>query len=237
MPPSALFAPDASKQTRVLYAEDQTSSRVVTTALLQKLGYAVTAVEDGERAVECARQETFDVILLDIEMPVMDGVTAARMIRSEATQGRAAPIVALSAFLADSTEATHWRDAFDSFLPKPANCDQLQSAVNQALLNRTIVPDNLIEDLKAVLPRGAWKRLAENAATEMHNLALTWAACLESDDQANAAKAGKALTTLAKNFGATAIVSKGTSAKPKVKASRLDDLLVEIRLWKNENTA
>src|SRR5476651_1318152 len=95
--------PDGSPR-RVLYAEDQFTSRVVTTAMLERMGFEVDAVEDGELALSAARGDSYDVILLDIEMPVMDGVTAARSIRSELAHCAATPILALSAFLADSTE-------------------------------------------------------------------------------------------------------------------------------------
>ncbi len=228
MPTRAQFAPAANKLTRVLYAEDQTSSRVVTTALLQRLGYQVKAVEDGERAVECAREEFFDVILLDIEMPVMDGVTAARMIRSEETPCRNSPIVALSAFLADSTEASQWRDAFDSALPKPANSDQLQTVVTDALQKRALTAETLIEDLQTVLPRGAWTRLVESAAAEMHAITLTWAACVEAGDIDNVRKSQRALARLASNFCADEIAEAANDA-------RLDDLLARIARWKQQN--
>jgi CheY-like chemotaxis protein len=79
---SSSLRSDGAKR-RVLYAEDQTTTRVVTTALLERMGYEVVAVEDGELALEQAKLGNFDVILLDIEMPVMDGVTAARSIRRE----------------------------------------------------------------------------------------------------------------------------------------------------------
>jgi CheY-like chemotaxis protein len=92
------------KKRRVLYAEDQASARIVTTALLERMGFDVEAVEDGELALEKAMHTAYDVILLDIEMPVMDGVTAARNIRAEAGLCRETPILALSAFLADSTD-------------------------------------------------------------------------------------------------------------------------------------
>ena len=61
-------------QRHVLYAEDQASTRIVTEALLKRMGFAVVAVEDGELAVEKAKAARFDLILLDIEMPNMDGV-------------------------------------------------------------------------------------------------------------------------------------------------------------------
>ncbi len=228
MPQLAHILPAQSKK-RVLYAEDQTSSRTMTTALLQRLGYEVEAVEDGERAVECARARHYDVILLDIEMPVMDGVTAARMIRAENTPCNNSPIVALSAFLADSTEMSQWRDAFDSALPKPANSNELKDLVANVLARKSHVPDRIFEDLQGVLPRGAWSRLAAHAASEMHGLALTLTACREVGDTENVGKVAKALSTLASNFGATTIaeLSNGTASVP--------DLLAAILQWKTRN--
>jgi CheY-like chemotaxis protein len=236
MPPNVSIsvpsAPENRGKKRVLYAEDQTSSRTVTTALLQRLGYDVDAVEDGELAVACARKSHYDIILLDIEMPVMDGVTAARMIRSEDTPCKHSPIVALSAFLADSTEFSQWRDAFDSALPKPANSNELKNMVAHVLATKTIVPDRLYEDLQAVLPRGAWGRLATNAADEMHALALTLSACVEQDDLDNALKASKALATLANNFGAVEVVRSINVGNQPV---QLTTLFTSIYAWKARN--
>ena len=236
MPPivtiSAAVTGDITRKKRVLYAEDQTSSRTVTTALLRRLGYEVDAVEDGELALEHARKAHYDIILLDIEMPVMDGVTAARLIRAEDTPCKHSPIVAMSAFLADSTEFSNWRDAFDSALPKPANSNELKNMVAHVLASKTVVPDRLYEDLQAVLPRGAWSRLAANAAEEMHGLALTLSACLEQDDQDNVIKAAHALATLAKNFGAIE-VSRSVSISDQ--PLQLAHLFTAIYAWKASN--
>ena len=121
---------------RVLYAEDSTASRIVTTAMLKRMGLEVDAVEDGELALRHAEKSSYDVILLDIEMPVMDGVTAARGIRALGGKTSKTPILALSAFLADSTEFSHWRDAFDHALPKPANSNELHRAISGVLVSR-----------------------------------------------------------------------------------------------------
>jgi len=125
---------------RVLYAEDSTASRIVTTAMLKRMGLEVDAVEDGELALRHAEKSSYDVILLDIEMPVMDGVTAARGIRALGGKRSKTPILALSAFLADSTEFSHWRDAFDHALPKPANSNELHSAIRGVLVSNQPAP-------------------------------------------------------------------------------------------------
>jgi CheY-like chemotaxis protein len=222
---------DGARKYRVLYAEDQSSSRTVTTALLERLGYQVDAVEDGEEALERACANHYDVILLDIEMPVMDGVTAARLIRSGQGLCKNAPIVALSAFVADSTEHEHWRGAFDSALPKPANSNELRKAVANALAGRQgMVPHDIYRDLETVLPRGIWLRLAAKASEEMHALALTIAACQSADDETAAANATKTLQALAQNFGARA-VSQWCVSPQGDSARKSADLLALIRAW------
>ena len=165
---------DGSKP-RVLYAEDSTASRIVTSAMLKRMGLDVDAVEDGELALRQAEKNSYDVILLDIEMPIMDGVTAARGIRALGGKTSKTPILALSAFLADSTEFSHWRDAFDHALPKPANSNELHRAIQgflhsrretQPVLVEPAKPGSILTGLRATLPKGTWVKLMTLAAME-----------------------------------------------------------------------
>jgi CheY-like chemotaxis protein len=198
------FAHPEGRKRRVLYAEDQATARIVTTALLERMGFDVEAVEDGELAFEKAKQEAYDVILLDIEMPVMDGVTAARHIRASATPCKEAPILALSAFLADSTEHSVWRDAFDSALPKPANSNELQRAMQKALSAKmkASAPSQLPHwtMLSTSLPPGTLSILVKAAAKEMNHLILAYGACREAGDTETAMHCRKALRGVASSF-------------------------------------
>jgi CheY-like chemotaxis protein len=188
---------------RVLYAEDQASARIVTTALLERMGFDVEAVEDGELAFEKAMHTAYDVILLDIEMPVMDGVTAARNIRATADLCRETPILALSAFLADSTEHSVWRDAFDSALPKPANSNELQKAMHLALQARTpaATPQQPHwQMLTNSLPPGVLSNLRAAAAKEMNHLILAYASCSAAGDKDTANHCIRALKSIGASF-------------------------------------
>jgi CheY-like chemotaxis protein len=199
-------SPDGTKR-RVLYAEDQTTTRVVTTALLERMGYEVVAVEDGELALEQAKLGNFDVILLDIEMPVMDGVTAARSIRRDVPSAKQTPILALSAFLADSTEDSIWRDAFDSAVPKPTNGGELSRALQAALKPKiTEVPTNLWASFAFELPQGTRILMVRTAAQEMSHLVLTYASCVDAGDAAGQKTSSDRLAQLARNFGATQVL-------------------------------
>ena len=201
---------------RVLYAEDQVTSRVVTKAMLERMGFKVDAVEDGELALQLARNDSYDVILLDIEMPVMDGVTAARSIRAEVEHCSDTPILAMSAFLADSTEHTIWRDAFDNALPKPANTNELLLAMQSALKVKDErakkIPArpskvDVVDALKTTLPASLWKKITANAADEMYHLINVMSAGQEAKDSAMVAQVAQKLERLASSFGAAQVIS------------------------------
>ena len=202
---------------RVLYAEDSTASRIVTTAMLKRMGLEVDAVEDGELALRHAEKCSYDVILLDIEMPVMDGVTAARGIRALGGRTSKTPILALSAFLADSTEFSHWRDAFDHALPKPANSNELHRAIRGVLVSTQPAPPVIVEPakqgsiltgLRATLPRGTWVKLMTLAAAESIHYANAAAAAFEANDAETTRRCVHALKGLARNFEAVDLEKK-----------------------------
>ena len=231
------------RRRRVLYAEDQASARVVTTALLERMGFEVVAVEDGELAVAAARQSAYDIILLDIEMPVMDGVTAARFIRADAELCKGAPILALSAFLADSTEHSVWRDAFDSALPKPANSNELQRAMKAAMGKQTAKPVNPFKptvgwvDFGRNLPRGTVSMLVKVAHDEMHHLLLALATCLEAGDCANAERCLQGLKSVATSFDVSEIMPLLANAGMQANTIDLVPLHGAIAQWLERQTA
>lgn len=161
-----LTCPDGSRP-RVLLAEDSFAARILTTALLTRMGCDVDAAENGEDAVTNATASKYDVIIMDIEMPVMDGVTAAQQIRAlEGSAGRT-PIIALSAFLADSKKSSIWRESFDINLAKPAGREQLRQVI-QAVIDvshdrRTINLETTTQDKadNGLIDQNALERLAE----------------------------------------------------------------------------
>lgn len=130
--PLKLQAADG-RRPRLLLAEDYEPVRIVTAAMLTGMGCDVDTAIHGEQAVRCAAETNFDVIVLDIEMPVMDGIAAARSIRGLPGPAATTPLMALSAFLADSGRIGGWHDTFDIALAKPAGRAELFSAVQAAL--------------------------------------------------------------------------------------------------------
>lgn len=135
--PHKIVCSDGSRP-RVLLAEDSGAARILTAALLGRMGCDVDAVEDGEEALACARTNHYDVIVLDIEMPVMDGVVAAREIRALGGVKAKTPIVAFSAFLADMSAAGALRSVFDQTLAKPAGRHAIRSTLERALNEKAV---------------------------------------------------------------------------------------------------
>lgn len=131
---------------RILFAEDDRDlSRAVKT-LLERSGYQVDAVFDGEEALDYAQAEVYDGMILDWMMPEMDGVTALRRMRAE---GIKTPCLLLTARDAIEDRVTGLDAGADDYLPKPFNASELLARVRAMLRRReAYVPDVVaFEDL------------------------------------------------------------------------------------------
>ena len=105
---------------RVLLVEDNEVNRLIATKLLEKRGHVVVAVENGALAVDITKTDRFDIVLMDVSMPVMDGLTATTHIRErEHATGGHLPIVAVTAHALDGDKARCLAAGMDDFLPKP----------------------------------------------------------------------------------------------------------------------
>lgn len=144
----ARFVPDAQQRSperrthdmaprlggvQVLLAEDNEISRRVALKHLQRHGARVTCASDGAEAVRQGSELRFDVILLDIRMPILDGLAAARQIRAAELGGRRTPLIALTAnaFEADRRAATE--AGIDYFIAKPVDPFELIALIETAL--------------------------------------------------------------------------------------------------------
>ncbi len=125
---------------RVLLAEDNEVNRHVARRLLEKHAHCVTEAEDGHAAVAAVERERFDVVLMDVQMPGMDGIEATRAIRRlEATSDARVPIVALTAHVMKGDRERCLEAGMDAYVRKPLDPDEL-FAVLEGLLDRRAPP-------------------------------------------------------------------------------------------------
>jgi len=113
----------------VLLVEDEPSNRTVVALLLETMGMRVWVAEDGIDAVAKATKQEFDLILMDIRMPKMDGCEATRKLRKK---GVFTPVIALTANSPDNSNKAI-RDEFDCFLEKPVDSNKLYKAISKYL--------------------------------------------------------------------------------------------------------
>jgi PAS domain S-box-containing protein len=121
----------------VLLVEDNPVNQVLAKGILKKLVCSVTAVKNGQEAVDIFEKEPFDVILMDGQMPEMDGFEATKIIRQrEKETGAHIPIIALTAHAMAGDRERFLEVGTDDYLPKPFTPVQLVDIINKALENR-----------------------------------------------------------------------------------------------------
>lgn len=115
----------------VLLAEDNPVNQEIAAGLLELLDCTVTVVENGRDAVDAAAGEIFDLLLMDCQMPVMNGLDATRAIRTASADGRRLPIVALTAENIDEARAACLDAGMDDLLGKPFTRADLASLLQR----------------------------------------------------------------------------------------------------------
>ena len=126
---------------QILLVEDKPMNRKLATVLLEKKGWNVTPAHNGRHALEILESRTFDLVLMDIQMPVLDGLEATRRIRAgEKDTGAHIPIIAMSAHAMQGDREKFIEAGMDGYVSKPINPEELYQAVEQAVYDGT---DNL----------------------------------------------------------------------------------------------
>jgi CheY-like chemotaxis protein len=117
----------------VLVAEDNATNRLVVTRMLERLGHRVDAVENGREAVAAVTATRYDLVLMDVMMPEMDGLTATAAIRALPGAGARTPILGLTANAMRADEEAGLAAGMDHFATKPISADRLQRAIAQVV--------------------------------------------------------------------------------------------------------
>jgi len=137
----AQAAPEALRS-RILLAEDNLVNQRVAARILEKAGHIVAIAGNGREALAALRRETFHLVLMDVQMPEMDGLEATRAIRKdEAGTNRRIPIVAMTAHAMTDDKNKCLAAGMDGFLSKPIRADDLLKLVEQTRLEQARAPD------------------------------------------------------------------------------------------------
>ncbi|WP_205853786.1 response regulator [Phenylobacterium deserti] len=134
-PTPPTIAASAGDPVRILLADDNATNRKVIELMLGAAEAQVTSVEDGAQAVEAWRRDRFDLVLMDLRMPVMDGLSAIRTIRAEEqAAGRARTgVVVLSANTSAEDREASARAGADGHIGKPIQVEELLAAIGSAM--------------------------------------------------------------------------------------------------------
>jgi two-component system, sensor histidine kinase and response regulator len=129
---------------QVLLAEDNTINQRLATRLLEKRGHRVTVANNGQEAIAQLQGSSFDLVLMDIQMPVIDGLEATRMIRERETEtGTHQPIVALTAHAVKGDQERCEAAGMDGYLAKPIRPEELDAVLQKYM---SILPGNVGAD-------------------------------------------------------------------------------------------
>lgn len=118
-PGASCRQPDVPRRPRILLAEDNDDVRDLVAETLQSLGCSVLCAAHGKEAVDYHAKSRFDLVLMDCQMPVMNGLLATRLIRKQGEHGRRVPIIALTAALSRDQWEAYLEAGMDDWLPKP----------------------------------------------------------------------------------------------------------------------
>jgi two-component system, cell cycle response regulator DivK len=117
---------------RILVVEDQPDNRQIIRDMLAPTDYEITEVESGEEALTAIAKQRPDLILMDIQLPIMDGYTATRKIRADPALG-SIPIIAVTSYALSGEEKKARAAGCDDYVPKPFSPRQLLAKTRQYL--------------------------------------------------------------------------------------------------------
>lgn len=161
------LSPTDFKGTKVLLVDDNNFNRQVTGEFLKQAGLLVKEADNGKDAVAATANDSFDVVLMDIEMPEMDGYEAARLIREEEAQSVVGnvPIIAMTAHATDDNQERCLAAGMDGHITKPINTEKLIY-----ILSKWIEPNKCDYDPGDMLPSSLTAELDDKFFPELSGI-------------------------------------------------------------------
>ncbi len=133
--------PAAMRELKILVAEDNPVNQKVVTRILEKVGHSVTIAANGKQAVEMASSGSFDLILMDVQMPEMDGFQATELIREhQKISGDVTPVVAMTAHALKGDRELCIEAGMDQYVSKPLQIKELLRVIDSVTQNSGVEP-------------------------------------------------------------------------------------------------
>lgn len=215
--PGALESTDLNLQgIRVLLVEDNELNQMIAQELLEQIGMHVTIANNGQESIDKLEQETFDIVLMDIQMPVMDGISATKIIRQH-SKWENLPIVAMTAHAMVGDREKSLEAGMDGHITKPIDPQELYDCLSGFALNeaaeknthkRPILPSSIegIDVATALARRGGnqklYLKLLLRAQNELPKLLQQLSSAIEAYRREEAERAAHTINGLLGSMGA-----------------------------------
>ena len=213
-PPAARAAP--GRVLRVLVVDDSRINQRLVTVLLQSEGHSVDVASNGREAVEAVMRETYDAVLMDVQMPVMDGVQAARRIRSLPPPLSTVPIIALTADALAGADERYRAAGMDAYLSKPLDPTTLFETLaavtgtparppRPIATGLSVVDEDKVRTLREILPGDQFGQFLGEMVTDIQTRTERLRASLDASNGTVAAVEAHDLVSVAGNCGASVV--------------------------------
>ncbi|HEV3081801.1 MAG TPA: response regulator, partial [Gemmataceae bacterium] len=220
--PRRAMTPDAARATqrdggmRVLLAEDNKVNQQYAIVILKKAGHTVTVVDNGRQAVDAVSNGDFDVVLMDVQMPEMDGVQATQHIRALPAPKNAVPIIAMTAHAMTGASEGYLAAGMSDYVSKPfqpatllakldkisPNCTQVQSPAPTIPTIPETLNLSMLKDLEENLPGGSVAEFVSLYLSTVDTHLAEIGACAAAQDFDGVARQAHILVSTAGNLGA-----------------------------------
>ena len=242
LPTPAMAKPLPGARGRILIAEDGEANQLVAAAILRKAGYAVDLARDGDEAVGAARTAAYDLVLMDVRMPRMDGFAATAAIRALDGAAARVPIIAMTAAAMPDDVERCLAAGMDAHIAKPMDLTALLGAVSDMLESRprrsrpvtasaepdpagpTLIDHTTLQELRAAVGPGRLPRLISVFAEETRSRVARLTA---TDDLSAIEDEAHGMKSAAGTFGAAALrtiaaqLEEACAARDRVKIDEL----------------
>jgi signal transduction histidine kinase/DNA-binding response OmpR family regulator len=225
----------------ILVAEDNPVNQALMLRALERMGHDATIVSNGLEAYEACRQGGFDIVLMDIEMPEMDGMEAVRWIR-ERMESLAPPMVAMTAHALEGSRKWLMDSGFDDYLSKPLKLAELQTLLNAVSKDEraahaephaetpapveaeevSVIDQGRLDELLGILPPDVFAQMAEQFLDSADEYIVALEDGISSGDVEAARRTAHAIKGVALNFGAVGMAELAAGIETDVREKGID---------------